>query len=310
MLQFDVIIPTRGSLTNLESIINCILKQTILPNKIFILIDKVLSKSEFWFYNYRLLKLIGEKNSSLLNIVSNLNSDFIPTRWVSSTRNYGINLSTSDYLYLLDDDNIFQKDFFAKTIDARWKIYTDIGKDYLLSPTISYRKTSIVQSRWIKNFNYFLSKVELNKDWSWEYKRVKMIGWNSLFWKSYVFKDNLFDEKFEFVYEDLDFTYRCYRSGYPIVVSNTFSINHMERNKTKIEKSFIWDEKTIYQKSRNRIFFVRKNANVFEKILFFIFWMNIQNIWFLYLILFYWKNKKSLIKWLLFWVIDWIRKNI
>jgi len=43
----------------------------------------------------------------------------------------------------------------------------------------------------------------------------------------------------------------------------------MERDKTKLEQSFIATEDGVYQKAKNRILFVKNNANTWQKILFF-----------------------------------------
>lgn len=307
MMIFDVIIPTRWDLNVLQNIVESIGKQQLLPNKIHILVDKVLQKDEYNFMQYKFLKILGEDNVEKLNIISNINSDFIPLKWVAYVRNYWIKISNSEYLYLLDDDNVFDKKFFQNTLNIRKELFSLLWKDVILSPTIIYRKTNTIQSRGMINFNFFASKVVLNHKLDWAYSYVKMIWWNSLFAPKSVFEKILFDEKFEFVYEDLDFSYRATSFGIPIIVSHILNINHMERNKTRIEKSFIWDYNSIYQKSRNRIYFTKKNATSVQKRLFFLVWLHMQNLWFVFLILLYWKSKLKLFKWLILWTLDWFK---
>lgn|GEM_PF-916573 len=96
-----------------------------------------------------------------------------------------------------------------------------------------------------------------------------MIGGNSLFGKTAHFKELLFDERMPFVFEDIDLTHRRYRHIGPIAVSRHNVIHHMERDKTKLEQSFIATEDGVYQKAKNRILFVKNNANTWQKILFF-----------------------------------------
>lgn len=303
-MNFDVIIPSRWDLLNLEKLLRSIVWQNFCPTKIYIIIDKVLNKSELEEIKYFLWKWDLNSISNIVEIITNLTHEFLPWKWVSALRNYWISVSKSDFIYFLDDDNVFDSDFFSISNKIRLQINSNIKKDFILSPIIQYRTTDIVQSRGIRKFSFFLSRVVLNTDDISLYNKVDMIGWNSLFWPSYIFKKILFDNRFEFIYEDLDFSYRCTLAGYPIMVSNQFRINHMERDKSKIEKSFIWDPKSAYQKSRNRIWFVRKNANYYQKFLFFVFWLNIQTVWFMFLIIIYWKHKISLTKAMFNWIYD------
>ena len=61
-----------------------------------------------------------------------------------------------------------------------------------------------------------------------------MFSGNSLFGRSEIFKEILFDESFDFVNEDLDFTYRISKR-YSIFVLKDLIVNHMERDKTVLE---------------------------------------------------------------------------
>ena len=66
-----------------------------------------------------------------------------------------------------------------------------------------------------------------------------LIGGNSLFMSTILAKQNLFDENIPFVYEDLDMVYSVTSKGIPLIVSKTNKISHMERDKTKLELSFL-----------------------------------------------------------------------
>lgn len=59
------------------------------------------------------------------------------------------------------------------------------------------------------------------------------------------------------------------KDGVPLIVSHKAHINHMERNKTKLEQSFLAYPESAYKKSKNRIIFVKKNGTSREKLLFF-----------------------------------------
>jgi len=80
----------------------------------------------------------------------------------------------------------------------------------------------------------------------------------------------LFDETLDFVYEDLDFSYRIHRAGYPIIVLRDLKIYHMERDKTNLEEARVGNEYAAYRKAKHRMLFVRKYGNIFQKIQFYL----------------------------------------
>lgn len=313
-MNFSVVIPSRWNISKLQDIIESISKQDILAQKVYIIIDKFLSKDEFNVSKYFLSKNIDNNIFWRIELVSNINYNFCPNNWVSYVRNFGIGLVKTEYLYIIDDDNVFEKDFFKKTL-SEYKYLnnkTEINKTKfeknILCPTVMYRKTWIIQSQGIKSLNPFFGKVVLNYNKNKKFKKVKMIWWNSIFAKTEIFKKHPFDEYFNFVYEDLNFTWTLSNAWYKIYVSNELKIYHMERPKNKAEKSFIWEPNMAYQKSRNRIMLIKQNANFISKIIFYIFWLWIQTIWFLFLILFFVKEKKRYtIKSVFKWLYDWLK---
>jgi GT2 family glycosyltransferase len=54
-----------------------------------------------------------------------------------------------------------------------------------------------------------------------------------------IFKQNPFDEKFKFIYEDIDWSKRLTNKKIPIIIANNLKIYHMEREKNILEKIFI-----------------------------------------------------------------------
>lgn len=306
-VTFSVVIPSRWNISNLNWILKSINSQTYKPQKVYIILDKHFSKDDFDVLTYFILKNIDEDFKNNINLISNINSEFQPQKWVSYARNFWISLVSTKYLYILDDDNVFDNNFFEKSFENRLDIKETFTKDFLISPTIMYRKSWKVQSQWMKAFNFWLSKVVLNKIERRSYSSVRMIGWNSLFWPTFIFQRVRFDERFEFVYEDLDFSYRVAKD-YAIMVVKDLHINHMEREKNKLEKIFIWDEKWAYQKSRNRIWFARKNWTLKDKIKFFWLGLWIQTVWFLLQITLYSEDKNWLYKAVVKWTWDWIKE--
>ena len=101
-----------------------------------------------------------------------------------------------------------------------------------------------------------------------------MYSANSLLAPAHIFKEILFDERLDFVYEDLDFSYRIHRAGYPLIVLRDLRIYHMERDKTQLEHAWVGNEYSAYRKAKHRMIFVRKYGTFFQKMQFYLlgFW--------------------------------------
>jgi GT2 family glycosyltransferase len=156
-----------------------------------------------------------------------------------------------------------------------------------------YRQTNLVQSRWFSSFNYFLSTPIPNK----KNIEIEMFSGNGIFWPTYVFQNNLFNEKIPFVYEDLYFTYNLFKKWFPIICSNSLQINHMEREKTKLELLFVWTPKISYQKWKNRFILVNDLWSFFQKILFYLLWFWTHTLWLIVNVLLYgrWLSRSKII---------------
>lgn len=99
-----------------------------------------------------------------------------------------------------------------------------------------------------------------------------------------------------FVFEDIDMTHRRYRQIGPIAVSKYNVIHHMERDKTKLEQSFVATEDGAFQKSKNRILFVKNNANGRQKVQFFGLGLWVSTIRFSLFILLAGRQKKEVLR--------------
>jgi hypothetical protein len=62
-------------------------------------------------------------------------------------RNYGIKLADTRFINLFDDDEIFEQDYLQKTFDIRNQHRGELKKDFILTPTLMFRKTSQIQSQ-------------------------------------------------------------------------------------------------------------------------------------------------------------------
>lgn len=286
-MDFDVVIPSRGSVLNLKRILTCISEQTVRPTSCILIINGA------WI----------DINKIKEEVVGFLPQDFQQTLYwneipvnestidnVSYARNIGCSFSSAKYVYFLDDDNFFDTKFLWRTLQEYEKFTNTCQDKIIYSPMIMWRDTDRIQSRGIKAFHFSLWWPEPVVFSWWKniivkifrpffrasifyreteyYTRVVAIGGNSLFAEKEIFVNFPFDEDMWFVFEDLDFSYRATMSGMPLYVSKSNRIYHMEREKTRLEKSFLANAKSSFQKAKNRILFVRKNARFYKKILF------------------------------------------
>lgn len=149
------------------------------------------------------------------------------------------------------------------------------------------RKAKVFASLW----NLFRSTQE-----DTDFCYPQMIGGNSLFGKTEYFQQLRFDERLPFIFEDIDFTHRRERTIGPIVVSKKNIIHHMERDKTKLEHSFVANPYGAYQKSKNRILFVQNNGNARQKIQFYVIGLRFNTIRFSVFILIFGIQKFQTLK--------------
>ena len=300
-----IITATIWNFNRLKWLLQSLKYQTYKNFFLYIILDKTINHQEKQEFEYFIKKYINN-----FQLITNVTENFNPQNNVSYNRNRifkNKKLNKFNFVFWVDDDNKFDRNFLENLQNSRHTIYKKIRKEFILSPKINYRQTSIYQSLWIKKFNCCFSKLQLikippNQNF-WE---VEMIGWNSLFWPILIFKQNPFDEKFKFIYEDIDWSKRLTNKKIPIIIANNLKIYHMEREKNILEKIFIWTPQTAYFKSRNRIWFVKKNFWIWCKILFFTLGLWIQTFRFVVLILLFWKNKLKLLTQIFRWIKDGI----
>lgn len=319
--QLTIIIPTRPNLQNITQIFGCLQRQDYQDFQIFLLIDSYFTKKEFSEFESEINQIIKD-NPNLqkkVSIFTNQNSTFKPQKNASATRNYGIRKANSKFIYLFDDDNIFDDNHLSKTFEIYQELssknthqnyskkYSTIHHtDFVLTWTLFYKKTSTIQNQGFKKYNYRYSRPMLNFLKSKKYDYIRMYSGNWLFWPSYIFQKNLYDENLDFVAEDLDCTYRITKS-FPMIVHSDLKIYHMEREKTFLEHARVWNEFWAYRKAKHRIIFTNKNWSLRDKFSFYIFWLHWNNARLSAKIIIWggsqrWKILKSFWN----WVFDWL----
>ncbi len=306
-----VIVPSRPNIDNLLALIKSFNQQDI--SKIWkfslsIIIDKVLTQQE---YKNIKKKLITQVNSDkiALNIFTNCNCDFKPQKNASATRNYGILHSDTEFSLLLDDDIIVAPEYLASLMKKYQHYHQQEQKDLVLAGTLLYRDTDSIQNQGFKDYNYFFSRPQLNFLGEKQRDYIRMYGGCGMFTKTSIFQEFLFDERIDFIIEDIDFSYRISKN-YPMIADKDISIHHMDREKTILEDTQVGNPFSSYRKGKNRIVFVKKNANIFQKIIFYTLGLHLSNLWLsIKIFRFWWKARWAILK--SFWKGTWegLREN-
>lgn len=87
-MQFDLIIPTRGDLKTLTPLVKSLNTQTVLPERIFIIIDREFTGDEREQRGKDACGIASEELAQRLVPVSNMTHPFLPARGASYNRNF------------------------------------------------------------------------------------------------------------------------------------------------------------------------------------------------------------------------------
>ncbi|HBI17371.1 MAG: hypothetical protein UR60_C0024G0006 [Candidatus Moranbacteria bacterium GW2011_GWF2_34_56] len=156
----------------------------------------------------------------------------------------------ADYVFLLNNDALIEKDSLTKLIDEARKDEA-IG---ILSPVI-YRGDS--DKVWFSGgkINWLKMRAEHVDNIS----ETQYITGCAMLIKKDVFKKiGLLDEKFFLYYEDADFSFRAARAGFKLKIVKVASVFHFEKSAESLNK--------IYYLVFSGIRFFRKNSNFFIRI--------------------------------------------
>lgn len=252
----------------MKNIAECLARQTFKDFEVIFVLDKILEKWHIF------PQLWHHAVTFITNLIYSM-----PHANASALRNMGIREAQGEYIQLMDDDERFKDDYLERSLALRDHYHKILKKDFVLTPTLMYRKTGHIQNQGFSHFNYRLSRPIPQNLGDKERDYIQMYSGNSLLAPAYIFKEILFDEKLDFVYEDLDFTYRIHRAEYPLIVLRDLRIYHMERNKTILEQARVGNEYAAYRKAKHRILFVKKYGTLFQKIQFYLLGVRGQPLW-------------------------------
>ena len=295
-MKLSIVIPTRWD-QNMKNTMECLLGQTFTDFEVIFVLDKTIADYELWISDS------GLKNmDTRFCFITNLNSLLRSKRDAndpriggnaSELRNYGIKAAKGEFILLMDDDEQFDVQYLEQNF-ALWEKYKHIiFQDFVLCPTLMYRKTGNVQNYGFSYFNYWMSRPVPASMGDKEWISVQMYSGNSLFAPAYIFQQHLFDERLDFVLEDLDFSRGLSYAWYPILVSRDLKIYHMEWDKTILQQARVGNEYAAYRKAKHRRIFVQKYGSWFDKIKFYLlgFWW--QPLWLAIKILIYGKGREK-----------------
>lgn len=292
------IIAGRGNnMTNMKRTVSCFLHQTYKEKELLLIIDQEFTPGEYKQWIDELFDGDQEfPQNHNIHIFSNLNAQFHHNN-VGSMRNLWAQKAKGKFILFMDDDEDIPDDYMERHVEY-WKKYRNlIKKDFVLTPTLMYRHTGTIQNQGFSHFNYFLSRpigyVLGQREWA----EIQMYSWNSLFAPAVIFQNHPMDERFDFIYEDLAYSYGLYAAGIPLLVTKEIEVYHMERDKTKLEHAWVGNAYQAYKKSKHRILFVRKFWNIYQKFQFFLLWFRGQPLWLILKVLFSQsKDKRVIIK--------------
>lgn len=191
------------------------------------------SLNSMTYKNFEIIIVDNDSNDSSIEIIkryeniklikNNENSGF------AKGNNIGLKYSSGDYILLLNNDTIVEKDFLSKLVHKM----TNNSKIGSVQPKIyqmtNHKKIESCGSYLTNNcflYHYGFNKRENVKKYNISFKVFSNLGSCMLIKKSVIDKIGLFDEDFLCYYEEVDFCHRVWISGYECWYEPNSSIYH------------------------------------------------------------------------------------
>jgi glycosyltransferase involved in cell wall biosynthesis len=133
-MKLSVVIPTRGD-QNMKNSIECLQRQTLKDFEVIFVVDRIVTRDE------------ERGTRGNIRYITNTNSDFVPQKNASYNRNFGINQAKGEYIQLMDDDERLEDDYLENSLALRDEYHKKLQKDFVLTPTLMYRKTGHIQNQ-------------------------------------------------------------------------------------------------------------------------------------------------------------------
>lgn len=252
----SIVIPTYKRKEKLNRLLDSILKSSYPKIEIIVVVDD----------NDNYDDMI--KTYPNINFIFNKNSMFL-----AESRNIGIKRSNGEYIFLIDDDNVVDKECISTLVDFM-EAHRDAG---ITGPIMYYLKDP--KRIWCAGvkINYYTSittfiKRGINDDLLNEPIQSEGLPNAFMIRKSVIDKVGYFDSKnFTIHYDEGDFGRRVICAGYKIYVIPQAKVWHdidLPNTDNKADAYHLKNEYRVYYMARNRILFFKKYSTNFQ---FFIF---------------------------------------
>jgi len=210
--------------------------------------------------------------------------------------NLGIKSAKGDYLLFLNNDTEICENFLSILL-SEFKENPDIG---ILSPLILYhddKKT--IQYAGFTKMNYFTGRnkgIGNKEDDTQQYNDKSqetgfIHGAAMMCSKADILHIGLMDENYFLYYEELDWCEKFRKAGKKIWFTGKTKIYHKESISVGKDSNL-----KVYFMHRNRMLYIRKNANIFTTFIFYLYFIGIacpKTV-----LKFYLKGRKDLVPWL------------
>jgi GT2 family glycosyltransferase len=188
--------------------------------------------------------------------------------------NLGIQQATGNYLFLVNNDTEFTTglvDTLMQTMEA----HPVIG---IISPMIKYdEQRDVIQYAGFTSMNYYtcrnkcIGQFEVDKG---QYKGLVgptgyCHGAAMMISRTAIEKAGVMAENFFLYYEEMDWCEKIKRAGFQVWVNATATIYHKES--LAVGKNSALKE---YFMNRNRILFIRRNANLLQRCFFYLYFLS------------------------------------
>jgi len=187
--------------------------------------------------------------------------------------NLGIQSATGDFLFLVNNDTIFTPNLIDILVQTLL-MNSQVG---IISPKLLYfDQPHVLQYVGYTEMNYYTARNSCIGQYEIDNGQYDSVigktafahGAAMMVRRSVINKVGLMADNFFLYYEELDWCERAKKAGFEIWINTNVSIYHKES--ISVGKKSALKE---YFMNRNRILFIRRNAPLFPKILFFFYFI-------------------------------------
>ena len=291
----SVIVPTMNRAWEVINCVNSILESTFDDFEIIVVdngsSDDTVSRLNQSFGNNSKVQIIQSK--------TNLGAGW----W----RNLGAKNANWKYLLFVDSDNIIDHDM----IKYLWEFFEKTADCGMVWPIMYFKDKPDMIWVYFADINMWSSQA-MYKWWGeidqWQYKEVEQT-WHlpNCFM---VKKDDFekiwwFDEKYIVMFEEADLAEKLKKLDKKIFTYTKAKTYHdvPVPNSEGIDRSFFRDERRAFLTARNRVYFMRKNAGIKQKFVFFLIFNPLIMLYYQFQLLRKWEFGKAwnYLKWNILW---------